>query len=93
MSTQTLAAMTETILHTIAGGGGDEDPQPPQYASNYHQNPQHIWDTFDIALGPQGDLEGLEGLVDLVDPVDPEDHMDLEEYPLLISFTSNPQQT
>ena len=45
MSTQTLATNTETISRTIVPGGDD----PP--AAAQHENPQHIRDTFDIALG------------------------------------------
>src|SRR5712675_37167 len=45
MSTQTLATNTETISRTIVPGG-DDPPNPVQ-----HENPQHIRDTFDIALG------------------------------------------
>src|SRR5216683_3323922 len=45
MSTQTLATNTETISRTIVPGG-DDSPDPVQ-----HENPQHIRDTFDIALG------------------------------------------
>ncbi len=46
MSTQTLVMTTEVISHTLVPGGDDEPPP-----SNQHQNPQHIRDTFDIALG------------------------------------------
>src|SRR5712671_6272266 len=45
MSTQTLATNTEIISRTIVPGG-DDPPDPGQ-----HENPQHIRDTFDIALG------------------------------------------
>ncbi len=45
MSTQTLATNTETISRTIVPGG-DDPPNPVQ-----HENPQHIRNTFDIALG------------------------------------------
>ena len=45
MSTQTLATNTKIISHTIVSGG-DDSPNPAQ-----HKNPQHIRDTFDIALG------------------------------------------
>src|SRR5216683_3889685 len=45
MSTQTLAMTTEIISHTLVPGGDD----PPTAAQ--HENPQHIRDTFDIALG------------------------------------------
>src|SRR5216683_7600544 len=45
MSTQTLATNTETISRTIVPRG-DNPPNPAQ-----HENPQHICDTFDIALG------------------------------------------
>jgi hypothetical protein len=47
MSTQTMATTTETITCVITMGGGGKDPLPPQSSSN----PQHIRDTFDIALG------------------------------------------
>src|SRR5712671_6110308 len=45
MSTHNLATNTETISRTIVPGG-DDPPEPVQ-----HENPQHIRDTFDIALG------------------------------------------
>src|SRR6266851_2465376 len=45
MSTQTLAMMTEVISRTLVPGGDD----PP--VSVQHENPQHIRDTFDIAIG------------------------------------------
>src|SRR5712671_1919185 len=55
MSTQTLATATEVISQTLAPRGDDE---PPHY-STQHENPQHIRDTFNIALrqtpgGPGG---------------------------------------
>jgi len=46
MSPQTLAAMTETISQTIVPGS---DGEPT--ISTQHENPQHIHNTFDIALG------------------------------------------
>ncbi len=46
MSTQTLVMTTEVISRTLVPGGDDEPPPSMQ-----HQNPQHIRDTFDIALG------------------------------------------
>ncbi len=46
MSIQTIATTTEVISQTIVSGGDDEPPP-----SNQHQNPQHIRDTFNIALG------------------------------------------
>src|SRR6266853_4765997 len=48
MSTQTMATTMENITRTIVPGGSD---YPPPSASNQHQNPQHIRDTFNIALG------------------------------------------
>src|SRR6266851_5764636 len=45
MSTQTLATNTETISRTIVPG--DDEPSVPAP----HENPQHIHDTFNIALG------------------------------------------
>jgi hypothetical protein len=48
MSIQTMVAATETIVWTITGGG-DEDMLPPN-SDTHHQNPEHIRDTFDIAL-------------------------------------------
>ena len=57
MSTQTLVMTTEVISHTLVPGGDDEPPP-----SNQHQNPQHIRDTFDIALGQaSGGPRGPEG--------------------------------
>ncbi len=49
MSIQTLATSTETIARTIVPGGDGSSPPPDP--SNTHQNPQHIRDTFNIALG------------------------------------------
>ena len=45
MSTQTLVTNTETISRTIVPG--DDDPPDPVQ----HENPQHIRDIFNIALG------------------------------------------
>ena len=45
MSTQTLATTTEVISQTLVPEGDD----PP--ISTQHENPQHIRDTFNIALG------------------------------------------
>jgi len=45
MSTQTLAMTTEVISRTLA----PTDNEPP--TSTQHENPHHIRDTFDIALG------------------------------------------
>ncbi len=58
MSTQTMVTITEIISRTIAPRGNN-NPPPPLHTSNHHQNPQHIRDTFDIALrralgGPGG---------------------------------------
>ncbi len=46
MSTQTLVTTTEVISQTLVPGG---DNKPPIHTQ--HENPQHIRDTFDIALG------------------------------------------
>src|SRR5216683_1875324 len=45
MSTQTLAMTTEVITRTLVPGR--DDPSP----GAQHENPQHIRDTFNIALG------------------------------------------
>ena len=47
MSTQTMAAMMETIARTLAG---ERDEDPPLDTSSNFQDPQQIRDTFDIAL-------------------------------------------
>jgi len=47
VSTQTMAVM-QTTARTLVGGGGGEDPLDP---SGQIEDPQHIRDTFDIALG------------------------------------------
>src|SRR5216683_2081967 len=45
MSTQTLVTNTEIISQTLVPGGDDPSVR------TQHENPQHIRDTFDIALG------------------------------------------
>jgi len=45
MSTQTLATNTEIISRTLVPGGDNPSVR------TQHENPQHIRDTFDIALG------------------------------------------
>ncbi len=47
MSTQTLVTMTEVISRTLVPGGDDKPP----HISMQYKNPQHIRDTFNIALG------------------------------------------